>query len=198
MGFQVSITDKVTYAGERMSPEKPVYILLNKPKDFITTAKDPEGRRTVLSLLRGIGEARVFPVGRLDRLTTGLLLLTNDGALTKKLTHPSHGVHKLYHVHLDKPLKAPDLKALRDGVELEDGLMKADEVSYVGDGKDKKDIGIEIHSGKNRVVRRMFEHLGYEVKGLDRVIFAGLTKKDLPRGKWRHLTQQELNTLKML
>jgi 23S rRNA pseudouridine2605 synthase len=198
MGFQVSITDKVTYAGERISPEKPVYILLNKPKDFITTAKDPEGRRTVLSLLRGIGEARVFPVGRLDRLTTGLLLLTNDGALTKKLTHPSHGVRKLYHVHLDKPLKAADLKALRDGVELEDGPMKADEVSYVGDGKDKKDIGIEIHSGKNRIVRRMFEHLGYEVKGLDRVIFAGLTKKDLPRGKWRHLTTQELNTLKML
>jgi 23S rRNA pseudouridine2605 synthase len=197
MGYQVSITDKVTYAGERISPEKPVYILMNKPKDFITTTKDPEGRRTVLSLIRGIGEARVYPVGRLDRNTTGLLLLTNDGALAKKLTHPSHGVRKLYHVTLDKPVKAAHMKALREGITLEDGPMAADDVQYV-DGKNKREVGLEIHSGKNRIVRRMFEYLGYEVKALDRVIFAGLTKKDLPRGKWRHLTQQELNTLKML
>lgn len=198
MGYQVKEGDKVTYAGERITPEKPVYILMNKPKDYITTLKDPEGRRTVMSLLRGIGDARVFPVGRLDRHTTGLLLFTNDGGLSKKLTHPTFGVKKLYHVHLDKTLKAADMKKLQEGIELEDGPMKADEISYVNDGKDKKQVGIEIHSGKNRIVRRMFEHLGYEVLKLDRVLFAGLSKKDLPRGKWRHLTQQELNTLKML
>ena len=197
MGYQVKEGDKVTYAGERLNPEKPVYILMNKPKDFITTVKDPEGRRTVMSLLRGIGEARVFPVGRLDRHTTGLLLLTNDGNLAKKLTHPTHGVKKLYHVYLDKPLKAADMRTLLEGVNLEDGPMKADVLSYVGDGKDKKEVGIEIHSGKNRVVRRLFDHLGYEVMKLDRVLFAGLSKKDLPRGKWRHLTPQELITLKM-
>ncbi len=197
MGYQVKEGDKVTYAGERLNPEKPVYILMNKPKDFITTVKDPEGRRTVMSLLRGIGDARVFPVGRLDRHTTGLLLLTNDGNLAKKLTHPTHGVKKLYHVYLDKPLKAADMRTLLEGVNLEDGPMKADVLSYVGDGKDKKEVGIEIHSGKNRVVRRLFDHLGYDVMKLDRVLFAGLSKKDLPRGKWRHLTPQELITLKM-
>jgi 23S rRNA pseudouridine2605 synthase len=198
MGYQVKEGDKVTYAGERITPEKPVYILMNKPKDYITTLKDPEGRRTVMSLLRGAGDARVFPVGRLDRDTTGLLLFTNDGGLSKKLTHPTHGVKKLYHVHLNKTLKAADMKKLQDGIELEDGPMKADEISYVNEGKDKKQVGIEVHSGKNRIVRRMFEHLGYEVVKLDRVLFAGLSKKDLPRGKCRHLTQQELNTLKML
>jgi 23S rRNA pseudouridine2605 synthase len=198
MGYQVKDGDKVTYAGERLSPEKPVYILMNKPKDYITTAKDPEGRRTVMSLLRGIGDARVFPVGRLDRHTTGLLLLTNDGGLAKKLTHPTHGVKKLYHVHLDKTLKAADMRKLVEGVDLEDGPMKVDEISYVNAAKDKKQVGVEIHSGKNRVVRRLFAHLGYEVVKLDRVLFAGLSKKDLPRGKWRHLSTQELSTLKML
>jgi 23S rRNA pseudouridine2605 synthase len=197
MGYKVNPGDVVKYAGERLSPEKSVYLLLNKPKDFVTTVKDPNGRSTVMQLIKGAG-ARVFPVGRLDRMTTGLLMLTNDGDLAKKLTHPKHNVKKLYHVQLDKNVKAEHLKQLVEGVELEDGVMAADVVSYVGDGKDKREVGIEIHSGKNRVVRRLFEGLGYKVLKLDRVVFAGLTKKDLPRGRWRTLTEQEINNLKML
>lgn len=198
MGFKVNPGDEVKYAGERLSPEKPVYILLNKPKDFITTTKDPQGRNTVMRLIRGVGNYRVFPVGRLDRNTTGLLMFTNDGDLAKKLIHPKHNVKKLYHVHLDKNVKPEHMKQLVEGVKLEEGTMAADVVSYVGDGSDKRQVGIEIHSGKNRVVRRLFEALGYKVLKLDRVIFAGLTKKDLPRGRWRHLTPQEVNYLKML
>lgn len=198
MGFKVNPGDVVKYAGERLSPEKPVYVLLNKPKDFVTTMKDPKGRSTVMQLIKGAGNARIYPVGRLDRMTTGLLMFTNDGELAKKLTHPKHNVKKLYHVQLDKNVKAEDLKQLVEGVELEDGVMAADVVSYVGDGKEKREVGIEIHSGKNRVVRRLFEALGYKVLKLDRVVFAGLTKKDLPRGRWRTLTEQEINNLKML
>ncbi len=198
MGFKVQLGDDVRYAGERVSPEKPVYVLLNKPKDYITTTKDPQGRNTVMRLIRGIGNYRVFPVGRLDRNTTGLLMFTNDGDLAKKLTHPKHNVKKLYHVHTDKKVKQEHLQALIEGVELEDGTMAADVVSYVGDGTDKRQVGIEIHSGKNRIVRRLFESLGYKVIKLDRVVFAGLTKKDLPRGRWRHLNPQEINYLKML
>jgi len=198
MGYKVDPKDEVKYAGERLSPEKPVYILLNKPKDFITTTKDPQGRNTVMRLIRGVGNYRVFPVGRLDRNTTGLLMFTNDGDLAKKLIHPKHNVKKLYHVHLDKNVKSEHMKQLVEGVELEEGTMAADVVSYVGDGSDKHQVGMEIHSGKNRVVRRLFEALGYKVLKLDRVVFAGLTKKELPRGRWRHLTPQEVNYLKML
>ncbi len=198
MGVKVKPDDTVTYAGEKVKPEKPVYLLLNKPKDYITTAKDPQNRQTVMQLLRGLGNHRVFPVGRLDRHTTGLLMFTNDGDLAKKLTHPKHGVKKLYHVFLDKNCKPEHMHQLVEGVELEDGVMAVDVVSYVADAKDKSQVGVEIHSGKNRIVRRLFESLGYKVIKLDRVVFGGLTKKDLARGKWRYLTEQELNNLKML
>lgn len=198
MGFKVNPGDVVKYAGEKISAEKPVYLLLNKPKDFVTTMKDNKGRNTVMQLVKSAGNARVFPVGRLDRNTTGLLMFTNDGDLAKKLTHPKHSVKKLYHVTLEKNVKEADLKQLVEGVELEDGTMAADVVSYIGDGKDKREVGLEIHSGKNRIVRRLFEALGYKVIKLDRVVFAGLTKKDLPRGRWRFLSEQEIVNLKML
>jgi 23S rRNA pseudouridine2605 synthase len=151
-----------------------------------------------MHLLKGTGKERIYPVGRLDRMTTGLLLFTNDGQLAKKLTHPRHGVKKLYHVHLDKAVSGEHLKEMLEGVKLEDGIMKADDISFVGNGNDKKQVGIEIHSGKNRIVRRLFESFGYKVIKLDRVSFAGLTKKDLPRGKWRFLKEQEVSMLKML
>jgi 23S rRNA pseudouridine2605 synthase len=197
MGFKVSETDKITYGGETIRGERKVYLLMNKPKDFITTADDPFGRKTVLQLLGRLKE-RVYPVGRLDRATTGVLMLTNDGDLTKKLTHPKFGVKKIYQVSLDKPVKENHLQHLKDGFELEDGFTKADVASYVGDAKDKKQVGVELHSGKNRIIRRMFEHLGYTVIKLDRVSFGGLTKKDLARGQWRYLTEKEVNMLKMV
>lgn len=197
MGFKILPTDKVSYGGDTIRGEKKVYVLMNKPKDFITTVDDPFGRRTVLQLL-GKLKQRVYPVGRLDRATTGLLMLTNDGELTKKLTHPKYGVKKIYHVTLEKNVKENHLKHLVDGFELEDGFTKADVAAYVGNGKDKKQVGIELHSGKNRIIRRMFEHLGYKVIKLDRVYFAGLTKKDLARGQWRYLTEKEVNALKIL
>ena len=175
-----------------------VYLILNKPKDYITTAEDPQNRKTVLELIQGACSERIYPVGRLDRNTTGLLMFTNDGELTKKLTHPSYGVRKIYHAELDKPLKASDLNKISEGIELEDGLIKVDEVTYVGDGTDKTQIGIEIHSGKNRIVRRIFEHLGYNVRKLDRVMFGSLTKKDMPRGRWRLLSEAEVGMLKMV
>jgi 23S rRNA pseudouridine2605 synthase len=196
MGFKVKETDKVTYGGETIRGEKKVYILLNKPKDFITTVDDPFGRRTVLQLL-GKLKQRVYPVGRLDRATSGVLMLTNDGDLTKRLTHPKYGVKKIYHVSLDKPVTAAHLKHLSEGFELEDGFTKADVAVHIGSGKDKKQVGIELHSGKNRIIRRMFEHLGYKVIKLDRSYFAGLTKKDLSRGQWRFLTDKEIGLLKM-
>ncbi len=198
LGTKVGPADKVTYKGKVLKSEKHVYILLNKPKGFITTSDDPQNRRTVMNLVENACTERIYSVGRLDRNTTGLLLFTNDGELTKKLTHPKHGVRKLYHVVLDKPLSKNDLLRIMDGLELEDGFIKPDSVDWVADEANKKHVGIELHSGKNRIVRRIFEHLHYEVIKLDRVIFAGLTKKDLPRGKWRLLEEKEVNVLKML
>ncbi len=197
MGFKVKPGDTVRFDGRVLNPEKKEYILLNKPKNFITTTSDERGRRTVMELIAKASNARLVPVGRLDRNTTGLLLFTNDGDLAKKLTHPKHGVRKLYHVVLNKNLKADDLRKIREGIELEDGPVAVDEVSYIQNAP-KKEVGIEIHSGRNRIVRRIFEHLGYEVNQLDRVVFAGLTKKDLPRGHWRHLSRQEVINLGMI
>jgi 23S rRNA pseudouridine2605 synthase len=198
MGLKVKPGDDVRFDGERIRPEKHVYILMNKPKDVITTVDDPQGRRTVLDLLGGKVRERVYPVGRLDRNTTGVLLLTNDGELAKKLTHPSFGVQKIYRVLLDKSITKADMLSLRSGVKLEDGMAAADEVAYTEDGTNKKEVGVTLHSGKNRVVRRMFEALGYEVVKLDRVSFAGLTKKTLERGFWRALNEVEIARLKML
>lgn len=195
LGYRVKPTDEVRFDGKLLSSEKKEYILLNKPKGFITTTNDEKGRKTVMDLVANATNARILPVGRLDRATTGLLLLTNDGELTKKLTHPTHGVRKIYHVILDRKLDYKDFMKVQDGLELEDGLIEVDEISYVND-KPKNEIGIKIHSGRNRIVRRIFEHLDYQVEKLDRVVFAGLTKKDLPRGHWRRLTQQEVINLR--
>ncbi|MGX1928524.1 pseudouridine synthase [Flagellimonas sp. 2504JD4-2] len=197
MGYKVKLTDDVRFDGRKLNPEKKEYILLNKPKNFITTTSDEKGRRTVMELISSASKARLLPVGRLDRNTTGLLVFTNDGDLTKKLTHPKHGIRKIYHVHLDKNVALADLRKIEEGLTLEDGSVEVDDVSYI-QGAPKKEIGIEIHSGRNRIVRRIFEHLGYNVIKLDRVIFAGLTKKDLPRGHWRYLTEQEVVNLKMI
>lgn len=196
MGFRVMPTDKINYGGETLRNEKKVYLILNKPKDYLTTTDDPRDRRTVMELIKDAGRERIYPVGRLDRNTTGLLLFTNDGDLATKLMHPKHGIKKVYHVLLNKNMKPDDYAQLHEGVELEDGFIKPDDASFITDNK--KEIGIEIHSGKNRIVRRIFEHLGYEVVKLDRVVFAGLTKKDLPRGKWRFLNTKEIGYLKML
>jgi 23S rRNA pseudouridine2605 synthase len=198
VGTKVSPSDKVQIGDQTLRSEKPRYVLLNKPKGYITTTDDPEKRNTVMMLIENACKERVYPVGRLDRNTTGVLLFTNDGEMAKKLTHPKNRVSKTYHVYLDKTLAKNDLHKIEDGLELEDGFIKADGIAYVGNGEDKRDIGIELHSGKNRVVRRIFESLGYQVVKLDRVLFAGLTKKDLPRGKWRHLSPKEVSFLKML
>ncbi len=198
MGVKVMPGDVVMYGTQRLVNEKKVYILLNKPKDYITTSDDPQHRKTVLELIRNAGRERVYPVGRLDRNTTGLLLLTNDGELAKKLTHPRHGVRKLYHVHLDQAVTKADLEQIANGVKIDDNLVVPDAVSYIDKAETKKEVGIELHSGQNRVVRRLFEQFGYKVTKLDRVVFAGLTKKDLPRGKWRFLTEKEVNYLRML
>lgn len=198
MGFRVKPTDIIKYGGQTLKKERMVYLILNKPKDYITTFDDPQKRKTVLELIQGACKERIYPVGRLDRATTGLLMFTNDGDLTKKLTHPRYGVRKIYHVELDKPLKYQDLQKIEEGIELEDGLIKVDEITYVADGADKTQVGIELHSGKNRIVRRIFEHLGYNVRKLDRVMFGSLTKKDMPRGRWRFLTEAEVGMLKMI
>ena len=196
MGVKVSRTDKVMYGDKVLSGEQLVYVLLNKPKDYITTMRDPQGRRTVRDLVKNACKERIYPVGRLDRNTTGLLLLTNDGEMADKLTHPRNEITKIYHVELDKAVKPSDLEQLRTGVELEDGEVHADNATYVQG--EKRQVGLELHSGKNRVVRRMFEALGYEVLRLDRVMFAGLTKKEVPRGRWRMLTEKEVGYLRML
>ena len=198
LGTKVKEGDKVEYKGKVLQQEKLQYVLLNKPKDVITTMDDPEGRKTVRDITRKACNERIMPVGRLDRNTTGLLLLTNDGHLADKLTHPSTGVRKIYEVHLDKPVTKTDLIQITEGVELEDGFIKADAVAWVVPEKDKSIVGIEIHSGKNRIVRRIFEHMGYDVKKLDRTQIASLTKKDLPRGRWRFLSPKEISYLKML
>ena len=197
MGYQVQKTDRVVFDGQSITPEKPVYVLLNKPKGYISTTKDEKARKTVMDLVANASPYRLFPVGRLDRQTTGLILLTNDGHLTKKLTHPSFGVKKIYHVTLDRKLSVEDLRTIADGVRLEEGLAEVDSISYI-EGKPKNEVGIEIHIGWNRVVRRIFKKMGYEVEALDRVIFAGLTKKNIKRGHWRILTEMEVNNLKML
>ncbi|MBP6573089.1 MAG: pseudouridine synthase [Flavobacteriales bacterium] len=194
LGTKVGPDDVIHYGGQRISMEKKRYVLINKPKDTITTTDDPMDRRTVMSLVSAACPERLYPVGRLDRNTTGVLLLTNDGDLAKKLTHPSHGAEKIYHVTLDKNVTAKDLRQLVDGIALEDGPSAADEASYVGDSK--SEVGLKLHMGRNRVVRRMFEAMGYEVVKLDRVLFAGLTKKDLQRGHWRHLSDKEVTLLK--
>ncbi len=191
MGYQVMPGDEVQYGGD---------FLLNKPKGFITTTDDPQERRTVMMLMDGCCSERIYPVGRLDRATTGLLLFTNDGELAKKLTHPSTQVYKIYQVELNKPVTKEDMKKLLEGIELEDGPMHVDDIQYAAVGKtiDKRVVGVELHSGRNRIVRRLFEALGYEVHKLDRTTFAGLTKKDLPRGRWRELTEKEVGYLKMI
>lgn len=196
MGYKVNPGDEVKFHDKPIRSEKMVYVLLNKPKDFLTTTNDDRDRKTVMNLVKDAGRERIYPVGRLDRATTGVLLLTNDGDLTKKLTHPSHEIKKIYQVELDKSLKPSDLEKIKDGIELEDGVAEVDEIIYSGDSK--KVLGIELHSGKNRIVRRIFEALDYRVVKLDRVYFAGLTKKDLQRGRWRFLTEMEVNMLKML
>ncbi len=197
MGYKVKESDVICYDGEQLSNERKVYLLLNKPKGFITTLSDPQERKTVMSLVANACNERIYPVGRLDRNTSGLLLFTNDGELTKKLTHPSFGARKLYHVELDKPVTKADMQRLLDGVELEDGFTRFDDIQYVETAGSKKVVGVELHSGKNRIVRRMFNHLDYNVEKLDRVSFAGLTKKNLPRGHYRFLSEKEVAFLKM-
>lgn len=197
MGYQVQKTDRVIFDGQSITPEKPVYVLLNKPKGYISTTKDDKARKTVMDLVANASPYRLFPVGRLDRSTTGVILLTNDGHLTKKLTHPSFDVKKIYHVTLDRKLSGEDMQAIADGVRLDEGVAQVDAVSYI-EGKPKNEIGIELHIGWNRVIRRIFQRLGYEVETLDRVMFAGLTKKNIKRGHWRILTELEVNNLKML
>ncbi len=198
LGTRVMPGDKVQFGGQTLKQEKPRYLLLNKPKGFLTTSDDPFNRRTVMNLVEKACPERIYPVGRLDRNTMGLLLFTNDGELAKKLMHPKYRIKKIYHVFLDKNLTKNDMLSIADGIDLEDGKIIPDSIAYVAGADDRKQIGIELHSGKNRVVRRIFEHFGYQVIKLDRVFLAGLTKKDLPRGKWRFLTEKELNMLKRL
>lgn len=196
MGYQVQNMDKVEYGKKIIRPEKSVYVLLNKPKDFITTMEDTHDRKTVMDLVAKACQERIFPVGRLDRNTTGLLLFTNDGLLTEKLTHPSYQIKKIYQIELDKPITKLDFEKLNATIDLEDGPVKIDNAAILT--TDKKTIGLEIHIGKNRVVRRIFESLGYEVIKLDRTMYGPLTKKDLPRGKWRFLSDKELVILRNL
>ena len=194
LGTKVNInTDDIRFNGERLKGEDKIYIVMNKPKGYVTTASDPHADKTVMDLLKGC-PSRVFPVGRLDKNTTGVLMFTNDGEIAEKLTHPSYDKKKIYQVTLDKPLTRADMDTLTEGITLEDGDIYADEVAYVSESK--KDVGIEIHSGRNRIVRRMFEHMGYHVGKLDRVYFAGLTKQKLKRGEWRFLTEKEVAMLK--
>ena len=194
MGYKVQPNQTVKYQGKILKAEKKVYLLLNKPKGFITTTNDPQGRKTVMDLVKNACNEQVFPVGRLDRATTGLLLFTNDGDLSKKLTHPSYQMKKIYQVTVDRPLTKGDFQQIIDGVKLEDGIVEVNDLGIVSE--DKKVIGIEIHVGKNRIVRRLFEHLEYRVEKLDRVMFGSLTKKDLPRGNYRFLTEKEVLWLK--
>jgi 23S rRNA pseudouridine2605 synthase len=196
LGRKVTLDDEIVYDGRRLNPERKVYLLLNKPKGFSTTMDDPHAERTVMELVGDACQERIYPVGRLDIQTTGLLLFTNDGDLAKKLTHPSFERKKVYHVELDRDLQKEDMEKIATGIELDDGTIAADDIQWI-EPLDKRQVGIEIHSGKNRIVRRIFEHFEYRVEKLDRVLFAGLTKKDLPRGRYRFLTLQEINYLKM-
>ncbi|MBP5197303.1 MAG: RNA-binding S4 domain-containing protein [Bacteroidaceae bacterium] len=196
LGTKIKPTDEVRFHEDTVSIEKKVYVLLNKPKGYVTTVEDPQDRKTVMDLVKGACRERIYPVGRLDRNTTGVLLLTNDGELAAKLTHPQYRKKKIYHVHLDRNVTAADMRLIADGIQLDDGEIHADAIEY-SDATDKKQVGIEIHSGRNRIVRRIFEHLGYKVLKLDRVYFAGLTKKLVKRGDWRFLTEKEVNMLRM-
>ena len=196
MGYQVMPGESVSFNGRIITAEKKVYVLLNKPKGYVTTLEDPHADKTVMELIANACPERIYPVGRLDKNTTGLLLFTNDGDMTKRLTHPKYNRKKIYHVYLDQKVTKNHLQEIVDGINLEDGFVAADSVSYVSE-EDKKQVGIEIHSGKNKIVRRIFEHLGYKVEKLDRVYFCGLTKKDLPRGRWRFLSEEEVSLLKM-
>ena len=196
LGTKVKRSDAVMFHDQPVNIEKKVYILLNKPKDYVTTSDDPQNRKTVMDLVKGACRERIYPVGRLDRNTTGVLLLTNDGELASKLTHPQYMKKKVYHVYLNKNVTAADMRMIADGIQLEDGEIKADAIEYASE-TDRKQVGIEIHSGRNRIVRRIFESLGYKVIKLDRVFFAGLTKKNVRRGDWRYLTEQEVNMLRM-
>ena len=196
LGTKVLRTDTVLFHDQLVNIEKKVYVLLNKPKDYVTTSDDPQNRKTVMDLVQDACRERIYPVGRLDRNTTGVLLLTNDGDLASKLTHPQYLKKKIYHVYLDKNVTAADMRQIAEGINLEDGEIHADAIEYASE-TDKKQVGIEIHSGRNRIVRRIFEHLGYHVVKLDRVFFAGLTKKNLRRGDWRYLTEKEVNMLRM-
>ncbi len=196
LGTKITRADEVMFHDQPVSLESKVYVLLNKPKGFVTTTDDPENRKTVMDLVKAACKERIYPVGRLDRATTGVLLLTNDGDLASKLTHPKYEKRKIYQVWLDKPVAMEHMQTVADGIELEDGEIHADAISYVTED-DLSQVGIEIHSGKNRVVRRIFEKLGYRVIKLDRVYFAGLTKKNLSRGKWRYLSEKEVNMLRM-
>lgn len=198
LGTKVKPSDKIVYGGQLLSNEKKRYLLLNKQKGYVTTTKDPHAKNTVMELIEGACRERIYPVGRLDRNTTGLLLFTNDGELSKKLTHPSSRITKLYHVVLDQPFKKADMLKVAAGIELDDGLAQVDSIAYDITANDRRELGVEIHSGKNRVIRRIFESLGYKVVRLDRVMFAGLTKKNLPRGKWRFLNEKEVSILKRL
>jgi 23S rRNA pseudouridine2605 synthase len=198
MGYKVQLTDEVRFEGSLINPETKRYVLLNKPKNYITTMDDDRGRKTVMELVQMAAKERIYPVGRLDRNTTGLLLFTNDGELAKKLTHPKHNVRKLYHASLDRKFALKDLQTLSSGdFAVEGKKVFIDDVAYV-QGESKSEVGIEIHSGRNRIVRKIFATLGYKIVKLDRVIFAGMTKKNIQRGHWRHLTEQEVNNLKML
>ncbi len=196
LGAKVSMSDDVQYKGKALGAEKKVYVLLNKPRGYVTTLDDPHAEHTVMDLVRNSCEERIYPVGRLDKETSGVLLFTNDGELTKKLTHPSYEKKKIYHVFLNEDFPEEHLEQIKKGIELEDGFIAADAISYV-DPSDKTQIGIEIHSGRNRIVRRIFAHFDFKVARLDRVFFAGLTKKNTPRGKWRFLTPNEISFLKM-
>jgi 23S rRNA pseudouridine2605 synthase len=197
MGYKVKPTDEVKFDDSLISLEQKRYVLLNKPKNYITTMDDERGRKTVMDLIENASKERIYPVGRLDRNTTGLLLFTNDGELAKKLTHPKHNIQKLYHASLDKKLSIGDMQKIADGFVLDDKRVIVDEISYIMN-QPKSEVGVKIHSGRNRIVRRIFEHFNYNVVKLDRVVFAGLTKKDLPRGMYRNLTEMEVNSLKML
>lgn len=197
LGYKISPGDKVQFGGDSVHKEKSVYILLNKPKGYITTCDDPQERDTVMDLIKGVNE-RVYPIGRLDRNTSGLLLLTNDGDLAKTLMHPKYNVAKIYNVVLDKPLATEDVEKIRKGIGLEDGFIKVDAIEYVDGSDSRNEIGVEIHSGKNRIIRRIFESLDYRVDKLDRVLYASLTKKNLPRGKWRFLDENEVRMLKRI
>ena len=197
LGVKVFPTDVVVYDGRVLRAEKKAYILLNKPKGFISSVKDEKGRKTVMDLVQNASPYRLYPVGRLDRQTTGLLLMTNDGDLSKKMTHPKYKIPKMYHVFLDKKLAGIDLEKIRKGINMEEGIAKVDEINYV-QGSTKREVGLSFHIGWNRIIRRIFESLGYGVDRLDRVYFAGLTKKNLPRGHWRVLTKEEIRLLKQM